>query len=87
MNSHGSKWIRPDKRLAIYLRDDVACLYCGRALKDAAPAEVTLDHLDARVNGGNNEADNLVTACRRCNSQLWNTPILILTIWVAKEAA
>lgn len=69
MNKHGSRWIRPEKRLAIYIRDDFACVYCGLALKDAPPADVTLDHLDARTNGGNNDASNLITACRRCNSQ------------------
>ena len=69
MNQYGSKWIRPEKRLAVYIRDGFACAYCGRDLKDAPPADVTLDHLDARINGGSNDAENLITACRRCNSQ------------------
>jgi hypothetical protein len=62
------RWIRAEKRLAIYIRDNFACLYCGRSLKDAPAAEVTLDHLVARSEGGSNEATNLVTACRSCNS-------------------
>ena len=32
--ANGSKWIRPDKRLAIYLRDGLACAWCGHALED-----------------------------------------------------
>ena len=29
MNAHGSKWIRPKKRWAIYKRDGGVCAYCG----------------------------------------------------------
>lgn len=69
MNTHGSKWIRPVKRLAVYLRDGFRCAYCGRDLHDSPPADVTLDHLLPRCFGGSNDAENLVTACRSCNSQ------------------
>lgn len=64
--NQGSKWIRPVKRLAIYLRDDCRCAYCGR---DASMGAVlTLDHITACELGGTNEATNLITACRSCNS-------------------
>lgn len=76
MNAHGSKWIRADKRLALYIRDGFACAYCGRALRDAPPAEVTLDHLLPRIAGGSNDATNLITACRSCNSSRQDTPWL-----------
>lgn len=49
------QWIRSEKRLAIYLHD-------------AAPADITLDHVVPRSRGGSNEASNLFTACRSCNS-------------------
>ena len=62
----GGKWIRPEKRLAIYLRDGLACLYCGATLEDGA--ELSLDHVVPHCQGGGNGAGNLVTACRRCNS-------------------
>jgi len=69
-------WIRSEKRLAIYLRDEFACAYCGRDLHDAAPADITLDHLECRQDGGANHETNLVTACRSCNcarkSLPWN---------------
>lgn len=62
------RWIRPERRLAIYLRDHFMCQYCGRDLHSAPASEVTLDHLIPRSQGGNNRNENLVTACRRCNS-------------------
>lgn len=74
MNKYGSRWIRPEKRLAIYMRDGFKCAYCGADLKHAAAASVTLDHLVPRVAGGNNEATNLITACRACNSSRQDTP-------------
>jgi hypothetical protein len=70
--NHGSKWIRPEKRLAIYLRDGFACAYCGRDLAVAGAAEVTLDHLVPRSEDGGHEAANLVTVCLSCNSSRGN---------------
>jgi 5-methylcytosine-specific restriction endonuclease McrA len=66
--NQGSKWIRPDRRLAIYLRDDCACAYCGR---DATMGAVlTLDHIIAceLLDRPDNSSTNLITACRSCNS-------------------
>jgi hypothetical protein len=65
---NGMNWIRPEKRLAIYLRDDLACAWCGRGIEEEEVACLTLDHLRPHSKGGSNEASNLVTACRRCNS-------------------
>lgn len=73
-NANGSRWIRSDKRLAIYLRDAFVCGYCGRDLRTASPRDLTLDHLLPRVAGGTNEAANLTTACLRCNSQRQDRP-------------
>lgn len=71
---NGSKWIRKERRLALYLRDRVTCQYCGRDLHDAAnPHEVTLDHLVPRCEGGDNANANLITACLSCNSQRRDT--------------
>lgn len=69
-------WIRPDARLSIYIRDGFACAYCGTDLRTAAPADVTLDHLLPRSAGGKNDATNLVTACRSCNSSRGAKPWL-----------
>jgi 5-methylcytosine-specific restriction endonuclease McrA len=61
-NTHGSKWIRPEKRLAIYSRDGFACVYCG------ADEKLTLDHLQPRELGGTHGHENLVSCCLSCNS-------------------
>jgi|SRR5215471_1682430 len=62
---NGMNWIRQEKRLAIYMRDGMACVYCSDAVEDGA--QLTLDHVIAVERGGGNEAMNLVTACDRCN--------------------
>ena len=67
MAKRTSNWCRPKKRLAIYLRDGYACTYCRRTAESGA--FMTLDHVLAHVLGGANSPDNLVTACRRCNSR------------------
>lgn len=63
----GMNWIRQDKRLAIYLRDGLACVWCGQGAEDGI--QLTLDHVICHVEGGSNEASNLVTACHGCNSR------------------
>lgn len=62
----GMNWLRPEKRLAIYLRDGLACCYCGEGIE--GDAKLTLDHLTPHCQGGCNCEQNLVTACHRCNS-------------------
>ena len=66
-NTHGSKWLRREKRLAIYLRDDFSCLYCGQKLFLQLDM-LTLDHLKPRIKDGHNGEHNLVTACKVCNN-------------------
>ena len=74
-----SSWITKERRLAIYIRDEFTCCYCGTSLKNADPNLVTLDHLVPRNplvahgNGGN-ENTNLVTACKSCNSSRGDKP-------------
>lgn len=63
----GSKWIRPEKRLAIYARDGFCCVYCGASIESGAT--LTLDHVIAHALGGSNDAANLVTCCGECNSR------------------
>jgi hypothetical protein len=60
--NQGMNWIRPEKRLAIYLRDGMACCYCGLSIEQGI--KLTLDHLVAYSKGGS----NLVTCCSTCNS-------------------
>jgi hypothetical protein len=62
---YGMNWIRQEKRLAIYLRDGLACAYCSESAEDGASLQ--LDHVLPVEKGGTNVAANLVTACARCN--------------------
>lgn len=61
----GMNWIRQEKRLAIYLRDGLACAYCGHSVEDGAA--LTLDHCKPHSKSGSNHETNLVTCCERCN--------------------
>ena len=70
--NQGMNWIRKEKRLAIYLRDGLACAYCGAGVEDSE--RLTLDHLKPYSNGGKNDQTNLVTCCLRCNSVRGNRP-------------
>ncbi len=70
--ANGSKWIRRDKRLAIYLRDGLTCTYCTRFYPHI---ELQLDHYARVEDGGTNEATNLLTVCRSCNSAKTNLTI------------
>lgn len=62
------RWIRPAKRLAIYLRDGFRCLLCDRDLHGADPRDITLDHVVPRCRGGGNGEGNVYTCCLSCNS-------------------
>lgn len=61
----GMNWIRQEKRLAIYLRDGLACVWCGASTE--AGAQLTLDHLTPHCQGGSNGEANLITCCKACN--------------------
>ena len=52
-------------RRAVFARDDWVCQYCG------SPAE-NVDHVIPRSRGGQHTWDNVVAACRRCNSRKEN---------------
>ena len=69
MNTHGSHWIRPAKRLAIYRRDAFLCAYCQHKVERG---NWTLDHIIPRSQGGSNHETNLVTAHVKCNSARGN---------------
>ncbi len=65
--NNGGKWLRPDKRLALYLRDGFCCAYCG-AVMETGDTLLTIDHIVAQDLGGSNHESNLVVACKCCNS-------------------
>jgi 5-methylcytosine-specific restriction endonuclease McrA len=52
------------KRELVFARDEFRCVYCGG---NFPPEELTVDHVQARVRGGDRSGGNLVTACTGCN--------------------
>ncbi len=53
------------KRDRIFERDQHRCVYCGEVFPTE---ELTLDHVQAHVRGGDRSEGNLVSACRGCNT-------------------
>ena len=52
-------------RFNVFLRDRWQCQYCGDQFKTP---ELTFDHVVPRSRGGRSRWDNIVTACRVCNT-------------------
>lgn len=75
---HGSKWLRPSTRLAIYERDGNACLQCG------ASHDLTVDHRAPVSRGGTNDPRNLLTLCFDCNRRKGGRTV---RAWLAALAA
>lgn len=57
------------KRARIYIRDRYRCQYCG---EHKSAADLTLDHILPRAQGGATSPQNLVSACVRCNQRKGN---------------
>jgi 5-methylcytosine-specific restriction endonuclease McrA len=55
----------PLTRRAVFARDGWSCQYCGSQAEN-------LDHVVPRSKGGTHTWDNVVAACRRCNSRKEN---------------
>ena len=53
------------QRSGIFDRDDYRCVYCGERF---AADDLTIDHVQPRVRGGDHSGGNLVTACKACNT-------------------
>jgi len=80
--SQGMNWIRSARRLAIYVRDNFRCVWCGIAcrsdhlgLRGKLEARLTLDHVKPYSRGGSNQPDNLVTSCLQCNVTRGDQPM------------
>ena len=68
------KSISQKTRFDVFKRDGFACHYCG-----ATPPKAILhvDHIHPVAEGGDNSADNLITACDQCN---WGKGAKLLTV-------
>jgi hypothetical protein len=56
---------RKVNRLELFARDEHRCVYCG-VVQDVA--DLSVDHVQPRVRGGDGSHGNVVTACRGCNT-------------------
>jgi len=52
----------PLNRRAVFARDEHTCKYCGSSAEN-------LDHVVPRSRGGTHTWENVVAACRRCNTR------------------
>jgi len=82
---HGMNWIRQSTRLAIYLRDNLCCQYCGTSIEDDS-VQLTLDHIvpfnSRRVN---NSPMNLITCCHACNCSRGKRNYAVFAKMLAKK--
>lgn len=56
-------------RQAVFDRDGFACVYCGSVL------DLQCDHVEPLSKGGSSDINNLVTACKSCNSSKGARPL------------
>ena len=73
-NSCGAKNRRKrlNKITRIRKRDGKNCFYCGLKL---AMGDVTIEHLEAKGNGGSNNIENLRIAHKECNGKARDLPV------------
>jgi CRISPR/Cas system Type II protein with McrA/HNH and RuvC-like nuclease domain len=66
-------------RIAIYLRDECRCAYCGKTVKIGAHNSdvdaASLDHVQAHSRNGSDDPQNIVTCCASCNSKKSSIPL------------
>jgi hypothetical protein len=56
---------KPSRKQQVLARHGYRCVYCGET-HDAV--ELTVDHVQPRVKGGDHSEGNLVACCRACNT-------------------
>lgn len=70
--------LRWQDRVYVFTRDDFTCVYCG------VEAE-TLDHVIPFNLGGGGVVENVVVACKACNSKKGGTKIYVAETVIAFE--
>lgn len=58
-------YIPPLNNLALFRRDSFICMYCGTQMPKY---KLSRDHIVPLNQGGTNEWNNVITACKRCNN-------------------
>lgn len=56
--------LESSRRRRIFERDRFRCVYCNNVFRDE---DLSLDHVQPRVKGGDHSDGNLVTCCKACN--------------------
>lgn len=71
-------------RFEVFKRDGFICQYCGR---NPNQVELQCDHINPVALGGDNDIDNLITACIDCNLGKGATPLTSRPKSLAERAA
>ena len=76
MSDHHKAWVSAKGkaiRLRVLARDGYVCAYCGEEAN-------TVDHVIPRAKGGDVfDMDNLVAACKRCNSSKRDKSVFLVS--------
>ena len=59
------RYVPPLNNPALFRRDSGLCLYCGETFSSR---DLSRDHVTPVIQGGRDNWNNVVTACRRCNN-------------------
>ncbi|MGH7197720.1 MAG: HNH endonuclease [Candidatus Omnitrophota bacterium] len=59
--------LSPSKKLKILAEYGFRCFYCGRDPRNDQ-VKLVVDHVNPKSNGGGDDDENLVPACRECNA-------------------
>ena len=68
-HKHTYRNVPPLTNRELFLRDASICMYCGARHKDGA---LTRDHVEPISRGGRDRWNNVVTACKSCNTRKGN---------------
>ncbi len=79
--------ITPDIRQQVRQRANFACEFCSVTEADTAGG-LTIDHYQPQTKGGNDEPDNLIYSCPRCNqykSDYWPSTENDIFLWNPRQ--
>ena len=62
--------VNPQVRLNVIRSANFSCYFCGTG--GSRNNFLTVDHINPKASGGTNKRDNLVCACKKCNTKKGN---------------
>ena len=75
-----SKWLSNSKRSLVISKTNGLCGYCGSVIDSD---KCTVDHLVPKIRGGSNQVENLVLACKSCNTSKGSLSVEDYRIWLS----